>query len=349
MRTLLALGTAITLALAGCGGDEPTKTPGTSTGNAPVQVGILCAGSTTDGGWNAQGADAATAAAKATGGTVTVTQQVTVERVPDVLRDLAKRGATVAICHGFEFLAKAEEVAAAQDKMKIAVTGADPGKKVDGSPKYEHIYMLDIDINGPSYQLGVLAGKLTKSGKLGFIGGSQIPPVESALKAFDAGAKSVRPDATVAIAWTSWDEPLKSKTQAEAFLQKGVDVIYHDLDTASKGVFEAVKANNAQPPERPKFNVWVIGCNSDQNANLICPESTIASCVIRLDQAFAGIVKAAQAGTFKPGIHTLNLANGETACVLNPKLTAEGGPITKEIQQAVEDAGKKVLSGEAKW
>lgn len=301
---------------------------------SPVKVGVICAGNTVDGGWNQQGADAATSVAKATGGSANVVRSVKVENAADVLRQFARGGVQVAICHGFEYLDKAEEVAKTQPKMKVIVTGCNP----EGG--YKNIYMLDIDIAGPSYQLGVLAGKMTKSGKLGFIAGSDIPPVAAAFTAFEAGAKSVRADVTVAKAFTSWDEPVKSKAQAEAFIQQGADVIFQDLDTASQGVFEAIKA--------AKGAAWVIGCNADQNDNKICPEYTLASCVIRIDLAFEAAIKMAAAGKFEPGVHKLNIQNGQTQCVLNPKLTGEGGAISKDVQTLVEEQGKKFANSELK-
>jgi basic membrane lipoprotein Med (substrate-binding protein (PBP1-ABC) superfamily) len=311
---------------------------------APVKVGVICAGNTVDGGWNQQGADAATAAAKGTGGSASVVKSVKVENAADVLRDFAKSGVQVAICHGFEYLDKAEEVAKSQDKMKVIVTGCNP----EGG--YKNIYMLDIDIAGPSYQLGVLAGKTTKSGKLAFIAGSDIPPVAASFAAFEAGAKSVRPDVAVAKAFTSWDEPVKSKAQAEAFIQQGADVIFQNLDTASRGVFEAITAYNEAPQagERKIEKVWVLGCNADQNDNKIAGKYTLASAVIRIDLAFEAAIKMAAEGKFAPGAHKLNINNGETQCVLNPKLTAEGGPISKDVQKLIEETGKKIIAGEIK-
>lgn len=292
----------------------------------PLAIGMICAGTTADGGWNQQAREALRAVEKTLPAKATVNEQVKEDRAADDLRDFAKRGAELAICHGFEFLGPAQKVAKAEKKMKIAVSGADPGKG------YDDILMLQIDISGPSYQAGVLAGRMTRSGKLGFIAGSEIPPVDAAYKAFEAGAKSVRGDITVAKAYTSWDEPLKSKQQAEAFMQRGIDVIFQNLDTASKGVFEAVKAANAQA--KPEKYVWVFGCNSNQNANKIASEYTLASVVIRLDKAFEQIARSVKDGTFKPGVHPLNGKNGQTECVLNPKLV--GTVITKEIAEAVE-------------
>jgi basic membrane lipoprotein Med (substrate-binding protein (PBP1-ABC) superfamily) len=334
MRTRIVAAFLAALALAGCG-KEAEQAP------SAVKVGVICAGNTVDGGWNQQGADAASASAKAAGGTANIVQSVKVGSAADVLRDFAKNGTTVAICHGYEFLEKAEEVAKSQDKMKIVVTGANP------AAGYKHIYMLDIDITGPSYQLGVLAGKTTRSGKIGFIAGGDIPPVAASFAAFEAGAKSVRADVSVAKAFTSWDDPIKNKSQAEAFIQRGVDVIFQNLDTGSRGVFEAVQeANTVAAPARGKDSTWVFGCNADQNDNKICPDATLASAVIRIDLAFEHAVKLATSGKFEPGIHTLNIANGETQCVLNPKLL--GGAIPKEVQTLVEETGKKIVSGEIK-
>ena len=299
-----------------------------------TKVGMICAGSTVDGGWNQQAKTALEAAEKSVGATGTIVEQVKEDRAADALRDFSRRGADVVICHGFEFLGPAEKVAKAEKKMKIAVSGADTGKG------YDDVLMMEIDISGPSYQLGVMAGKVSKSGKLGFIAGSEIPPVDAAFKAFEAGAKSVNANAEVVKAYTSWDEPLKSKQQAEAFFERGVDVIYQDLDTASKGVFEAVAARNDGPQRELRNLVYVFGCNSDQNGNSICPNYTLASAVIRLDLAFAGVVKSVKEGTFKPGVHVLDIKNGETACVVNPKVV--GGVVTKEIVAAVEEAGKKL-------
>ncbi|HEX3135488.1 MAG TPA: BMP family ABC transporter substrate-binding protein, partial [Planctomycetota bacterium] len=202
------------------------------------------------------------------------------------------------------------------------------------------IITFDFDVSQASYQLGIIAGKLTKTGKLGFVGGSPIPSVKACYRGFVAGAKSVRADITVAEAYTSWDEPVKSKSQTEAFFAQGIDQVYHDVDSASRGVFEAVKERNAKDPAKP---VYVFGCVANQNANAVCPDYTLASAVIRLDTIFRSVAEAVTAKSFTPGVVRENLARGTCVAVLNPRLI--GGVLTAEIQALVDKAGKDLVAG----
>ena len=69
----------------------------------------------------------------------------------------------------------------------------------------------------------------------------------------------MNPQATVADAWPGWDDPSKSKREAEAMIAQGVDVIMQNVDSASRGVFEAVAENNSQPKTRIRSIVYTLG------------------------------------------------------------------------------------------
>ncbi len=297
----------------------------------PLKIGLLCTGSVTDGGWNQLAKDAIEQLKKELKAEVSILQKVTQDKAGDELRAYAADGYDLVIAHGYEFLTPAAEVAAGT-KMKIAVSGADVARP--------RIVTLDFDVSQASYQLGVIAGTLTKSGKLGFIGGAPFPSVKACYRGFVAGAKSVRANVTVAEAYTAWDEPVKSKQQAEAFFAQGIDLVYPNVDAASRGVFEAVKERNAKDPTKP---VYVFGCVADQNANPVCPDHILASAVIRLDAAFRTVAEAVVAKTFAAGVVRENLARGTCVAVLNPKLI--GGVLTAEIQALVEQAGKDLVAG----
>ena len=215
---------------------------------------------------------------------------------------------------------------------RIAVSGADVARP--------GIVTVDFDVSHASYQIGILAARLSKTGKLGFIGGGEIPSVKACYRGFLAGARSVRPDATAAYTITSWDQPQQSKAQAEALLAQGVDAIYPDVDAASRGVFEAIKAHNAKGGER----AWVFGCVADQNANPICPDAMPASAVIRLGDTFLALAKSVQAGTFAPGLVQENIARGTCVLVLNPTLL--GTAVGTALQAEVEAAGRALAAGE---
>lgn len=297
----------------------------------PLKIGLLCTGSVTDGGWNQLAKEGIEQVKQDLKAEVVILQKVTQDRAGDELRAFAADGFHLVIAHGYEYLIPAAEVAATTT-MKIAVSGADVAKP--------GIVTLDFDVSQASYQLGVIAGTLTRTGKLGFIGGAPFPSVKACYRGFVAGAKSVRADVTVAEAYTSWDEPVKSKQQAEAFFAQGIDQVYPNVDAASRGVFEAVKERNAKDPSKP---VYVFGCVADHNANPICPQHTLASAVIRLDATFRAVADAVAAKTFTAGVVRENLARGTCVAVLNPTLI--GGVLTADIQARVAQAGKDLVAG----
>ena len=297
-----------------------------------LKVGLILAGSATDGGWNQLAADALAQVKTKLGAQVAVIQKVTQDKAGDELRDYAADGYQLVIAHGYEFLNPAAEAAKTITATKFAVSGADVAKP--------GIATLDFDLSQASYQLGIIAGRMTKTGKLGFLGGAPFPSVKACYRGFVAGAKSVKPDVTVAEAYTSWDEPVKSKSQTEAFLRQGIDLVYHDVDAASRGVFEAIRERNVKDPASP---VYVFGSVADQNANPICASHTLASAVIRLDTTFLRLATAVRDGSFKPGIERENIALGTCVAVLNPTLV--GSLLTPAIQAEVEEAGKKLAAG----
>ncbi len=302
-----------------------------ASGAEPLKIGLLCSGSVSDGGWNQLAKEALERMGKELKAEISILQKVTQDKAGDELRAYAADGYALVIAHGYEFLVPAAEVAATTP-MKIAVSGADVARP--------GIVTLDFDVSQASYQLGVIAGKLTRSGKLGFVGGAPIPSVKACYRGFLAGAKAVRPDVSVVEAYTSWDEPVKSKAQTEAFFAQGIDLVYHDVDAASRGVFEAVKERNARTPAAP---VYVFGCVADQNANPICGEYTLASAVIRLDLAFRTVAEAVGAGIFSAGVVRENLARGTCIAVLNPRLV--GGVLNADLQALVAQAGRDLVSG----
>lgn len=297
-----------------------------------LKIGLILAGSATDGGWNQLAADAIAQVKTKLGAQVSVIQKVTQDKAGDELRDYAADGYHLVIAHGYEFLNPAAEAAKTITKTKFAVSGADVAKP--------GIVTLDFDVSQASYQLGIIAGRMTKTGKLGFIGGAKFPSVIACYRGFAAGAKSVKPDVTVAEAYTSWDEPVKSKSQTEAFLGQGIDLVYQDVDSAGRGVFEAIREHNVKHPTAP---VYVFGCVADQNANPICAPFTLASAVIKLDTTFIRLATAVRDGTFKPGVERENIALGTCVAVLNPMLI--GSLLTPAIQAEVEEAGKKLAAG----
>ena len=329
MRMLPAL---VSLILVGAAVAQEIVAQETVAPAAEPSVALMAAGSTNDGGWSQlakEGLDKLTAA----GSRTTVIQKITADQAATELRDLAADGYQLVIAHGYEFLNPASEAAKTITTTYFAVSGADVARP--------GIVTIDFDVSQASYQLGIIAGTLSKTGKLGFIGGGAFPSVKACYRGFAAGAKSVRPEVTVAEAYTSWDQVTQNKSQAEAFINQGIDQIYPDVDAAAKGVYEAVKEHNMAHPANL---VWTYGCVGNANANPAAGAWTLASAVIRLDTAFAHVVKQVRDHAWKPGVVSENLATGTCVAVLNPSL--QGTAIDAALQAKVEAAGKALIAGE---
>jgi basic membrane protein A and related proteins len=312
----------------------------TSTTDAtnPFRIAFIVSGSYTDGGWSENGKKAILAVAKEFDAKVSAVEHVSPVQAVNVMRDYAVNDDyDVIIGHGYEFLTPARQVAALGTDSKFIVSGTDKAAP--------NVMALNFDLSQASYELGVLAAHLTRTGKLGFIGGEAAPAVTACYRGFLAGAHSVDPkftEATVPASYTDWDEPALSKSQAEAYIQQGVDVIYQDVDAASQGIFEAVKQANLKPGinDHP---VYVFGSNSDQNNNPTCGDYTPASAVIHMDVAYAQAIESIKNGTFKSGVVVENSLNGVCGVVLNPRLI--GNVITPDMVEDVAAAAAEIQDG----
>ncbi len=299
----------------------------------PLAIGLMLPGLGTDGGWNQLAKVAAEKIAKDTGAKLAVIQKVSQDKAGDELRDFAAQGFSLVIAHGYEFLNPAAEVAKSLPRLNLAVSGADVAKP--------GIVTLDFDLSQASWQVGVLAARVSTRGRIGYLGGAKIPSVLACLRGFIAGAKSVNPEIKVIEAYPGWDQPAQAKAQTEALLRLGTDVIFQNVDAASRGVFEAIREAAAKGQK-----VWAIGSCADQNANPIAAERTLASAVIHLEVAFRRLAESTRAGTFKPGLVGESLASGACVTVLNPALL--GTVITPAVQAEVEAVGKRLAAGELK-
>ena len=310
-----------------------------------VKIGLIVPGSTSDHGWNQLAGDSLAKLASDKGIEILTRQQVKKDDAADAIRQFDSKGVALVIAHGWEYLEAAKATTKSEKapavKVKVAVSGGD----VDGADFQSIFY----DLGPASYQLGVIAGKVSKSGKLGFIGGADYPTVTIMARGFEAGAKSVNPKVTVTVVYTNnWDDPAKSKQAAEGLIAQGVDVLMQNVDAASSGVFEAVKQENAKEIKstEPRTFVYTFGANSDQNDNKICGDYTLASAVIKMDVAFARVIEHVKSNTFKGGLVKEDASSGVAVAVLNPKLM--GKVIDAETQKLVETAGADLASGKVK-
>lgn len=186
-----------------------------------------------------------------------------------------------------------------------------------------------------SFLVGVIAGMTSKTNKVGFIGGVEVPLIKRFEVGYAAGVKSVNPNAQVIVTYAgAFNDPAKGKEIALSQYAQGADVIYHAAGGTGLGLFQAAKEKG------PGF--WAIGVDADQYD--LAPENTLTSMVKYVDVAVYQTIKDTKAGQFRGGIHTFGLKEGGVGLSLSTEKTASKESVDRanQFRQMIIDGKFKV-------
>ena len=187
-----------------------------------------------------------------------------------------------------------------------------------------------------SYLVGALSGWLTRTNKVGFVGGMQIPLIKKFEAGYVAGVARANPQATVDVKYAGVDgnafkNPTKGKELALAIYGGGADIIYHASGSTGLGVFEAAN-------EKQKL---AIGVDSDQQASM--PGRVLTSMVKRVDVAVFDTIQDTIEGTFPGGqVHVFGLKEKGVDYVYDDKNKAM---IPDDVHAKVEALRTEIESG----
>jgi basic membrane lipoprotein Med (substrate-binding protein (PBP1-ABC) superfamily) len=226
-RLSIFLSAAIVLALAAACGTGSTASPAAGAdGHAPFVIGIIHVGSKTDAGYNQAHAEAAELVQK----NLPYVKVLEAENIPEnadvsrVIENMISQGAKFIVPASFGYLDPALDAAAQHPDVMF-----DHPAGFKQSDNF-HTYWAASDQH--SYALGIAAGRMTKTNKLGFIGGFQIPNVIDTINAFTLGARSVNPKAEMHVIFdNTWSDPAKEAASTNALGDQGVDVITMIVDS----------------------------------------------------------------------------------------------------------------------
>lgn len=194
-----------------------------------------------------------------------------------VLREYATAGNALIVGEAFAVEAAARKVA--RDFPKTAFLMGSSGK-----PQAPNFSVFDNYIQEPAYLSGMIAGGMSKSGKIGMVGGFPIPEVNRLMHAFMAGAREINPKLEFTITFiNSWFDPPKAKEASFAMITKGVDLLYAERF----GVSDAAK-------ERGKL---AIGNVVDTQAQY--PDTVVATAVWNMEPTIDEALKRVKAGQFQ--------------------------------------------------
>ena len=193
-----------------------------------------------------------------------------------VMREYATAGNQLIVGEAFAVEAAARKVA--KDFPKVSFLMGSSGKVQ--APNFS---VFDNYIQEPAYLSGMIAGGMTKSNKIGMVGGFPIPEVNRLMNAFMAGAKEVNPKVEFSVSFiNSWFDPPKAKEAAFAMIDKGADVMYAERF----GVSDAAK-------EKGKLAVGNV-INTQEKY----PDTVIASALWNMEPTIDRALKLVKDGKF---------------------------------------------------
>ncbi|MEI7870864.1 MAG: BMP family ABC transporter substrate-binding protein [Alphaproteobacteria bacterium] len=243
------------------------------------------------------------------------------------LRRFAQRGQDPIISVGFSQAVALEKIAKEFPKTRFTIIDS-----VVALPNVQSVVFREQE---GSFLVGVLAALASKTGKVGFVGGMDIPLVRKFQCGFEQGIKYANPNAELITNMTgttpaAWNDPSRGAELAKGQFDRGVDVVYAAAGSTGIGILQAAK-------DRGKLGIGV-----DSNQNHLHPGTMLTSMLKRVDLATYNSFKAAQAGTWKGGVQVLGLKDGGVDWALdkdNEKL------ITPEMKAKVDAAKADIVSG----
>jgi basic membrane protein A len=237
-------------------------------------------------------------------------------------RRMAQRGADPIVGIGFSQGSSMEKVAKDFPKLKFAV--------IDAVVKLPNVQSILFKEQEGSFLVGMMAAMASKTGKVGFVGGMDIPLIRRFQCGFEQGAKYANPKVETLANMTgttptAWNDPARGAELAKSQFAAGVDVIFAAAGGTGIGVYQAAKDNK-------KLAIGV-----DSNQNHVQPGTMLTSMVKRVDvavyQAFKGVT---------PGITNLGLKEGGVDVALdehNARL------VTPEMKKRVDAARADIIAG----
>lgn len=250
--------------------------------------------------------------------------------VETTMRSFASRKFDLIIAIGFSMADATRKVAPKFPDVHFAI--------VDAEVKLPNVKSMVFDEHQGSYLVGALAALASKTGKVGFIGGMEIPLIRRFQMGYEAGVKKINPKARVVnnyvgVTSDAWNNPAKAKEISLSQYNQGVDVIFAAAGASNYGLFDAAE-------ERKLLSIGV-----DSNQNWVKPGFVLTSMLKRVDVAVFDVIRDAQAGKFTGGTQSFGLANQGVDYAVdqyNEKL------ITPEMRKQVEALKAEIIAGKLK-
>ncbi len=244
------------------------------------------------------------------------------------LRRFAQQGYDPIIAIGFSQAAAVEKVAKEFPDSHFGI--------VDMVVDLPNVRSILFKEQEGSYLAGVMAAMASDTGKVGFVGGMDIPLIRKFECGYKQGVKDTKPDAQVFANMTgttgaAWNDPVRGGELAKSQFAQGVDVVYHAAGGTGIGVIQAAA-------DEGKLAIGV-----DSNQNGIAPGSVLTSMLKRVDVAVYDAFQDVKEGEWTPGFEILGLNEKGVDVAMDDN---NKSLVTPEMKTAVEEASAKIIAGD---
>lgn len=241
-----------------------------------------------------------------------------------VMREYAESGVQLIVGEAFGISKEARKVA--DDYPEIAFVMGDPGVEYGSN-----FAVFDNWIHEPCYLMGMIAGTMTKTNKIGMVGGYPIGEVNRLFHAFMEGARSVNPDVEFKVSFIgSWYDPPKAKEFAFAQVESGVDVLYAER----AGVVDAAREKG----------IVAFGNVNDMNKEENGTDVVVASALWHMENALNYAIEQVKGGTFKAENYRDWTMMGKGGASLSPYYEFEER-IPQDVRDSVDAKKEEILTG----
>ena len=269
-----------------------------------LRIAVITDANFSDKGWGESSLNAARYIEQKYNFSIALEDNVAIPDIEMTLKKYAESEYDLIIAHGFQWGEPALQVGQTYPQTKIVV--------FTGLVEATNVASIFPQQQEGSFLLGALAGMMTNTSVIGFVGGEEYPNVVNIFEGYKQGAERVNDNITVIGTYLNdWDNPARGREAATSIIRQGADFMFHVADSSGQGVIQASDDRG----------IYALGAVQDQNH--LAPDTVLSSFVLDVDKAYDSAVKMVKDGNFtgkifRPGIELQRGSDGEGIVYLAP-------------------------------
>ncbi len=288
-----------------------------------IKVALILSGPANDQGWNAVALQGLKDAEAKYGIQSAYSENVGIADSEAAFMDYASQGYDLVIGHGFQYGDPALSVGKRFPKTKFMA--------IEANSSGENVASYVIACEEAGYLMGILSASMSKTGKIGMVGGIEQPSIIKVVEAYKLGAKAYNPKIQVMDVYIgSFTDVNLGKEAALAMADKGADVLSHIANQAGTGVIKAAEERG------------LLSTGDSWDQSVISPKAVVCSTVYNVPTLVMIAVEKVRAGTFKGGVFNMGMSQGVVDIAPYHDFDAK---IPKKAKDMIADLKKKITDG----